>query len=506
MTDSPRRVAIVGGGIAGMACSWELRKHSARNVRVDIYESASKLGGHANSVPFKGNGTSVDVDTGFIVMDEATYPRFKAFLGDLGIETIPTDMSFGVSTTDRTFEWSSCSVGSFVATLTLLLSPWVWRLMFDIVRFSLFAEDILYERGTTPRRGEEESCLMSTSLESIGSYLTRRGYSSQFTTYFLIPMVAAPWCIDPDEFSRSFPARPLIHFMKSHGLLDTVTKTLQWRSFRNGSRTYIDAFQDSLPQRHKLHLNTSVHDVTRIGNEVLVSFSDGSAKTFDHVVLAVHANQAVTLLGDNATALERRILGSFKTSRNICYLHSDTSLLPERPSARAAWNCTLVPHQSTTAQDHLTQNEPKCGRKLSLTFDMNKLQGIPSPGEPGSPGRVLVSMNPIHVPCSVQSSHVYHHPIINSECILMTRHLHKINGTRNISFAGAWMGFGFHEDGFAAGVHAARTFMDGWDKIPPLDLIGDTRGMRPPRTGFLRAVLRLGVLVVQQLLHPQPWL
>ncbi|KID63324.1 amine oxidase, partial [Metarhizium hybridum] len=213
MTGSPRRIAIVGGGIAGIACSWELRKHSARNVRVDIYESESKLGGHANSVPFKGNGTSVDVDTGFIVMDEATYPRFNTFLGDLGIKTIPTDMSFGVTTTDKTFEWSSRSMGSFVATLTLLLSPWVWRLIFDIVRFSLFAEDILYERGTTPRRGEEESCPMSTPLESIGSYLIRQGYSSQFTTYFLIPMVAAPWCIDPDEFSRSFPARPLIHFM-----------------------------------------------------------------------------------------------------------------------------------------------------------------------------------------------------------------------------------------------------------------------------------------------------
>ncbi|KHO01973.1 amine oxidase [Metarhizium album ARSEF 1941] len=432
MTGQSRRIAIVGGGIAGMACSWELRKPSAQNVTVDIYESENKLGGHANSVPFRGNGTTVDVDTGFIVMDEATYPRFNAFLGELGIRTIPTDMSFAVTTTDRSFEWSSRSVFSFIATLTLLLSPWLWRLMFDIIRFSLFAEDILHEQRS-PRREKyaahtaqtggnasdaEETRIVSTSLESIGAYLTRQGYSR---------------------------------------------------------------------------------------NEVLISFLDGTQKTFDHVVLAVHANQAATLLGDDVTALERKILGGFKTSRNTCYLHSDTSLLPRRLSARAAWNCTLAPHTPTAAQDHVKQNEGNHGRKLSLTFDMNRLQEIPRPGEPGSPGRVLVSMNPVRAPRSVQSSHVYCHPIINSECILMARHLHKINGIRRVGFAGAWMGFGFHEDGFAAGVHAARTFMDGWDKTPPLDLIGDGEGIQPPRNGFLRASLRFWVRAVQRLLQPQPW-
>ncbi|RYP87149.1 hypothetical protein DL769_000608 [Monosporascus sp. CRB-8-3] len=447
-----RRVAIVGGGIAGIACSWELRK---QDCTVDIYESESRLGGHANSVPFKGAGGSVDVDTGFIAMDEVTYPQFNAFLKELGVNTIPTDMSFAVSTGDGIFEWSSNSIISFICNLSRLLSPWFWRLMFDVVRFYLFAQDILFEEATAEPSGKGANTLdddpSANPLETIGDYLRRKRYSDQFRTYFLIPMVAAPWCIDPEDFEHNFPAKPLIRFI-----------------------------------------------------EVSLTFVDRSCQTFDYVVLAVHANQALELLGNDATDLERKLLSSFKTSKNEknsiahCIQH-----LPRRSSARAAWNCFLESSNQTTKKSGLAQllpDERGSRKKISITFDMNKLQAIPLPGEPGSPGRVLVSMNPIHIPYSFQSSHVYHHPLISSESILMARNLHLINGVRNIGFAGAWMGFGFHEDGFTAGVHAARIFMDGSDKAPPLDLTADTMGYRVTRPGFAQTGLRMGIVLVQQLL------
>ncbi|RYP22269.1 hypothetical protein DL765_001783 [Monosporascus sp. GIB2] len=460
-----RRVAIVGGGIAGIACSWELRK---QDCTVDIYESESRLGGHANSVPFKGTGGSIDVDTGFIAMDEVTYPQFNAFLKELGVNTIPTDMSFAVSTGNGIFEWSSNSILSFICNLSRLLSPWFWRLMFDIVRFYLFAQDILFEEATAEPSDKGANTLdddpRANPLETIGDYLRRKRYSDQFRTYFLIPMVAAPWCIDPADFERNFPAKLLIQFIYAYD---------------KASMAFV---------------SKRIKDVTRVGREVSLTFVDRSCQTFDYVVLAVHANQALQLIGNDATDLENKLLSSFKTCKNH---------LPRRPSARAAWNCFLESSKETTKKSGRVQHLPDergSKKKISITFDMNKLQAIPFPGERGSPGRVLVSMNPIRIPHSLQSSHVYYHPLISSESILMARNLHLINGVRNIGFAGAWMGFGFHEDGFKAGVHAARAFMDGWDKTPPLDLTADTMGYRETRLGFAKMGLRMGIAVIQQLL------
>lgn len=244
------RVAIVGGGISGMACSWKLRN---QRCTVDIYESSDKLGGHANSMPFTGNGRTVDVDTGFVVMEEATYRKspqifpsviiilgkiinlkiftdgsstaqFTSFLLELGVKTIPTDMSFGVSALNGALEWNSLSIMAFVGTLANLFSPWFWRLMFDIVYFNLFARDILTQQApvSPPKKfvgpvemeiAAIEKDLKVNRRESIADYLKRQKYSEQFIIYFLIPMVAAPWCIDPDEFAANFPARNLIQFM-----------------------------------------------------------------------------------------------------------------------------------------------------------------------------------------------------------------------------------------------------------------------------------------------------
>ncbi|KAI5917752.1 FAD/NAD(P)-binding domain-containing protein [Camillea tinctor] len=501
-TSPPKRIAIVGGGISGMACSWKLRDH---DCDVDIYEFENRLGGHANSVPFSGNGRSVDVDTGFVVMDEATYPQFNNFLREIDVETIPTDMSFGVSTAGGMFEWGSYSILSFVGKLSNLFSPWYWRLLFDFARFSLFAPDVCHTEPV-PRVNASSVKLTDehplAETESIGEYLKREGYSTQFMTYFLLPMVAAPWCIHPDVFERRFPAKHLIQFMLNHGLLDVGTKTLRWRSFRNGSKTYVGAFQQRLPQRHHLHLSTPVEKVTRqVGGGVALHFKDHPTRIYDHVVLAVHANQALTLLGDNATALERRMLSSFETTENVCYLHSSTSYLSKRPSARTAWTCLFESdHGAEDSTREKTSSAACLGPRISITFDMNKLQAIPFPGEPGSPGRVLVTMNPTKAPKTSQSSQVYYHPTFSARSIHMARHLDTINGAQNVSFAGAWMGFGFHEDGFAAGAHAAHMIAHGREKTPQLDLIYGNTCYQDRNAGFARTCLKIAILVVHHIL------
>ncbi|KAF2726594.1 FAD/NAD(P)-binding domain-containing protein [Polyplosphaeria fusca] len=354
----PKRIAIIGGGISGMACAWKLRHH---DCTIDIYESDSRLGGHANSVPFEGNGRSVNVDTGFIAMNDATYPQFNELLSELGVETIPTDMSFGVSTADGRIEWGSYSAWSFLGKLSNLFNLWFWRLAFDVLRFSLFARDIIdgdtsdsgygaANDSARRARGDDddlEEALKKIHFEPIGEYLRRQAYSDQFMTYFLIPMVAAPWCVDPDEFARSFPARILIKFMLTHGLLDTVSKTLRWRSFRGGSKTYVDVFQKRFAsQSCRIHLNSAIRNVARSNDGVCLTFSNHSSREYDHAVLAVPANQALRLLGDDATAIERKILGSFKTTENMCYLHSDVSVCP-RLSARCRRLTLPAPAQTS---------------------------------------------------------------------------------------------------------------------------------------------------------------
>ena len=236
--DRPKRIAIVGGGISGIGCLWGLK-----NLDYDIYlyEAEPRLGGHANTVMFQGRGLSVPVDTGFIAMNEQNYRKnsrsasedemliqvclaeFNRFITSLGVKTMPTDMSFSFSM-DRTFEWASTSMSAFVGKASNLLSPWFWRLVFDIARFNLFATGLLVQPidlvdplpSAQPFHDEKDldgGHYQEQKLESIDEYLGRNSYSNQFKKYYLIPMIAAPWCIDPDEFMSNFPAATLIQFM-----------------------------------------------------------------------------------------------------------------------------------------------------------------------------------------------------------------------------------------------------------------------------------------------------
>lgn len=241
-------------------------------------------------------------------------------------------MSFSVSMDGGMFEWASTSIGGFLAQLSNIFRPWFWRLVFDILRFNLFAAEILSsdEYGSVEKSRSRVDDKRPTPIcegESIGSYLERHCYSPQFRENYIIPMVAAPWCIDPDEFSNRFPAKDLIEFMLSHALLDTMWRTLRWHTIETGSVAYVDAFMRSLQPDQHLHLGAAVQQIDRQSNgKIRLTVGEGSREEFDHVILAVHANQALKALGKSATASEKDILSNFHTTRNVCVLHSDESV------------------------------------------------------------------------------------------------------------------------------------------------------------------------------------
>ncbi|KAF2656599.1 FAD/NAD(P)-binding domain-containing protein [Lophiostoma macrostomum CBS 122681] len=461
-----KRIAIVGGGISGIAALWAFKEHP--EYEVHLFEAEARLGGHANSVSFKQNGTFVNVDTGFIAINDETYPHFSKFLGELGVYTIRTDMSFAVSYNAGAFEWGSRCFQGFFGSWQNLFRPWFWRLSFDILRFNLTAPDILHIESSGKKGAQNPP--EWKSMEPIGDYLQRLNYSKHFVDLYLVPMCAAPWCIDPQVFSSTFPAQHLIEFMQDHRLLDTVWHTLRWKTFPTGSREYIKAFESQLGGRHQIHKGARVENVRRLDEDgLMLSMEGGDSKYFDHVVLAVHAPQALALLGREATSLEKKILGAFETTRNVCVLHSDMSLLPRRLNARAAWNCLLDWPSDSRKQDQAKQ--------MSITFDMNRLQGFVQAGPYGGPGHVLVTMNPPRNIRSSQGNFMYSTPLISSASVQATQLMHRINGTNRVSFAGAWMGYGFHEDGFVSGTCAAKALLrDGgvvqepshsWDCICP---------------------------------------
>ncbi|KAL2822228.1 hypothetical protein BDW59DRAFT_163821 [Aspergillus cavernicola] len=422
----PKRIAIVGGGISGIACLWGLRDS---DYEVHLYEAEDKLGGHANSVPFHGNGNVRNVDTGFVVMNEGKYPHFSAFIKALGVETIVTDMSFSVSDRDGSMEWASASFWAFVGGFSNLFRPWFWRLVFDIIRFNHFATDILEEKPESRKLDQ---------LESIREYLTRQKYSAQFKRYYLIPMMAAPWCLNPEEAARTFPAETLIQFMAQHRLLSMLTRTLQWCSFSNGSGMYIDAFVRRLPANHHLHVGMAVHRITRNkGSCVSVITHTGAEEMFDHVVLAVHAEIALQILGDEASALECDVLGAFETNKAVCVLHSDETVCIYALHLILILNKSTGPPSATVG--------PCC---LEL---YPSVEGYSALANDKRYNRIYLSAL-----CEARGWYVYRHPKITPKSVQALKRLPSLRYGGDVSFAGAWMGYGFHEDGFVAGLQVAK--------------------------------------------------
>jgi len=433
------RVAVVGSGVAGLGATWLLNEHSDHEVH--LYEAGSRLGGHANTVQYvpagKAEVDAIPVDTGFIVLNPTTYPNFLRFLRRKDVPILETDMTFSVSRDKGKFEWAGGSLQKVFCQTARILDGSMWRLIYDVVRFNACARRIITD-------SQADSSL------SIGRYLEENNYSASFRDNYLIPMTAAVWSTSPDKCSLDFPARTLIQFMHNHQLLQLTGKP-SWLTISGGSRVYVEKIISGLPS-NQLHASTPVVAVKTVkgsSHTVQVKTANGQIGTYDHVILCCHSDAALKILrsGGDVTQDEERILSKFKWNKNEAVLHSDITLMPKR---RLAWSCWNYLSSSTT--DKNGQRKANID-EVSLTYWMNGLQHIPEDKN----GPVLVTLNPPFEPRkdTVSGRWAYDHPVLDRDAVVAQDEMSKIQNTRGISYAGAYLRYGFHEDGFTAGLRAA---------------------------------------------------
>ncbi len=416
------RIAVIGAGISGLGAAWTLRgRHD-----VTLYEGAGALGGHSNTAEISAaDGRRIAVDTGFIVYNEVNYPNLVQLFRALDVATEPSDMSFAVSigATDESgaLEYSGTNLRGLVAQSRNLVRPRFWRMVADVVRFYREARGAL--RGDTP------------ADLTLGEFLDRGGYSAGFIDDHLLPMGAAIWSM-PIERMRGFPLRNFLHFFDTHGLL-RLTDRPRWRTVTGGSRRYVARIAAALGPRAIRH--AAATRIARLPGGVEVRDASGEARVFDHVVLACHADRALALLAD-ADASERRLLGAFRFQPNRAVLHADPALMPRRRTVWASWNY-LAP-------------DPAAARDgaVAVTYWMNRLQNL----DPAVP--LFVTLNPPRAPRPelVHASVDYDHPIYDRAAIHAQGEMATIQGVRRTWFAGAWLGYGFHEDGLKSGLAVAR--------------------------------------------------
>lgn len=412
------KIAVVGAGIAGLSCAYRLTQAGAE---VSLYEAARYFGGHTNTVNVTVDGCRFGVDTGFLVFNERTYPQLIALLAELGVESAPSDMSFSVKLPlgGRTLEWAGSNLDTVFAQRANLLRPAFLRMLRDILRFNREAS-ALARAAHIPDM-------------PLGAYLDQYGYSEQFRHWYLLPMAACIWSCRSDQM-LDFPFATFVRFCDNHGLLQ-VSGRPQWHTVPGGARRYVDKILAALPDKR---LATPVTRVARKPGggalSVRIDTATGS-ELFDHVVLACHSDQALALL-DDASEAERSVLDAVRYQPNRAVLHTDARCLPHRRSAWSAWN-----YQSDAAPTPA----------VCVHYLLNMLQPLPC----DTP--VIVSLNPIEEPdpAKVLASFDYAHPVFDAGAILAQGRLEQVQGRHHAWFAGAWTGYGFHEDGLKSGLAAA---------------------------------------------------
>ncbi|KAK0191228.1 hypothetical protein F5146DRAFT_590504 [Armillaria mellea] len=433
------KIAVVGSGAAGLASTWALNEYSDHQVH--LYEAEDRIGGHANTVllPARAGSEECHVDTAFIAFNRCTYPNFLRFLRlDPTIRILSTSMSFSVSRDNGFFEWSGKNIWSIFCQRKRLLDPSMWMLLYDIIRFNMCARRLL--------NGPVELGL------SIGEYLHREGYSDSFRDNYLLPMTAGIWSTPPDAFAMTFPAQTLIQFMMNHQLLRVIGKS-EWLTIAGGSQEYIKRIIENLPQ-DQLHLSTPIHSLTNIGDaaapQILLTTANGESEAFDRIIFACHSDAALSILkaGGGLTDEEYQILSAFRWNENECVLHYDEELMPKN---REAWSCWNYLAESSVDEYGRTRLNPP---RLSITFGMNALQHLPY----AKHGPVLVTLNPPYEPRPemIIGRWKYDHPLLDANAKRSQARLKCIQGVRSIYYAGAYLKYGFHEDGFTTGLEAAE--------------------------------------------------
>jgi len=422
---APRR-AVIGSGIAGLAAAHVL---STRGP-VTLYEADARLGGHADTHEVEVGGRTVGIDTGFIVHNDRTYPTLLRLFGELGVATQESDMSMSVRDDESGLEYAGArkARGLFPRRRNLT-DPAYLRMLTEVRTFHREARAVL---ARTAGDGDRD--------ETLGDFAGRVGFTPYFVRHFLEPVVAAVWSCDPG-LSLDYPARYLFEFLEHHGML-TVFGSPTWRTVTGGSKSYVEALAAALDE---VRLSSPVRSVVETPLGVVVEDAHGGSETYDSVVVAVHPHQALAML-TAATPSQREVLGAIHYSSNVAQLHTDESVLPRSDGARASWNYWRRP-----AAD--------AGTGVLVTYDLTRLQRL----EVTDP-RFLVTLNGVDCvdQAKVLDTMHYEHPLYTPESVAAQRRLPEVN-TQRIAFAGAYHGWGFHEDGARSGVRAAAVLGVDWD-------------------------------------------
>ncbi len=409
------KIAVVGTGIAGMSAAWLLEP----NHDITVYEQNNRVGGHSNTVDVPGASGTTPVDTGFIVYNKRNYPNLTALFRHLSVPTQESEMSFAASLDDGELEYSGTDLNGLIGQRRNIVRPRFWRMVKDLLRFYREAPELLED----PQSGEL----------SLGEYLQRENYSDSFINDHLLPMGAAIWSTTAPEM-KDYPAVAFVRFLKSHGLI-TLRNRPQWRTVKGGSREYVSRLTATLHDKIRYE---SVRAVRRTGQGVTIEDRLGRSETFDHVVIAAHADEAFQML-DDPDPLEKDLLGCWRYTQNRTILHRDPSLMPKRRRVWSSWNFL-----GGKAHDQI--------RPLCVTYWMNRLQSL-SDADP-----LFVTLNPVVEPAreKIVAEFEYSHPFFDRAALASQQRLWSLQGHRRTWYCGSYFGHGFHEDALQSGLAVAE--------------------------------------------------
>ena len=423
-----KKIAVVGSGISGLAVAHSLKGHAD----ITLFEAGSYFGGHSNTVdvslPTNKGLVTYGVDTGFLVFNERTYPNLINLFAELGVETALSDMSFSVQAPqvwgDEALEWSGSNLDTVFAQRRNLLRPRFLKMLADVMRFNKICTRIAEAQKENEMR------------QPLSEFLKHHDFNEAFLNWYFLPMMGCIWSCPTDQMLK-FPVATMIRFCHNHGLIQ-VTNRPRWFTVKGGSRNYVQKIVNEVPDKR---LNSPVQLIERDESGVRV-VTEGRAERFDEVVICTHSDQALQMLKTPSQA-EQIHLSAIRYQDNVAVLHTDESVLPSRQKAWAAWNYERA------------ADEGQESARVCLHYLLNKLQPLPFEQA------VVVSLNPIKPidPAKIISSINYAHPVFDLAAIDAQQHIHEIQGQQHTWFAGAWMGYGFHEDGLKAGLGVARELL-----------------------------------------------
>jgi uncharacterized protein len=428
------KIAIIGTGISGLSAAHLLHPHHD----ITVYEKASRIGGHTRTLTVRYGDRDIPVDTGFIVFNERNYPQLTALFRALGVATQKSNMSFALTAGNGAFEWGAENLNAVFGQRRNLLDPRFHKLFRDVLHFNSKA---LKTVEANPDIG-------------LGSLIEHMRLGDWFRRYYLLPMGGAIWSCPPQQM-LSFPAAAFVRFFANHGLLSANGQP-QWHTVTGGSQTYVDRLVAGF--RSRIRTNCAATNVRRTEGGVVVRDRSGGIEHFDQVVLASHADETLTILGD-ATAVEHAALRAIPYQRNRAFLHKDPQFMPKRRRCWASW----VYHSDGKGDE----------QAVAVSYWMNRLQSIDARYP------LFVTLNPRHhIPDEhIFDEHEFMHPVFGRDAITAQAQIKKLQGSQNTWFCGAWLGHGFHEDGLASGINVAKAI-----NAMGRDAAGEIAGRRTART------------------------